>query len=199
VALAAINMSALRVVSRLEDSRPIGDPSLFSAFVPFIGFFILGYALRDVIVRGRGRILALAAVTAALCLETVWQVTVGGLDSGLRTANWLGTVLPVHYQGWVLGASAVAMFVLVRSVAHPESVWARPRAARWSRSVGDLALGVFATHLLVLMLLQHVPGHHWPDGAKTIPQLFALCTATVLGATLLTMAIKAIPVLRRAV
>jgi surface polysaccharide O-acyltransferase-like enzyme len=201
VALAAINTTALQLIGRLEGGiTAAGAPTVFSEFIPYIGFFILGYALRDVIVHGRGPVLALAALTSVLSLETLWQVSGGPTAAfGLQSANRLNILMPVHQQGWVVGASAVAMFVLVRSVAHPESRWARPRAARRARSIGDLTLGVWATHLLVLFVLLRVPGHEWQSGAKTMPQLLALCTATLLCATALTMIIKRIPLLRRSV
>ena len=198
---AAANRSMLQVIGRLEDgSTPAGDPTILSTFVPFIGYFLLGYALRDVIVRGRGRVIAFAVLTAALCLEMVWQATGGAsMMFGVPTANWLNILAPIHYQGWILGASAVAIFVLFRSVVHPQSRWAQPRAARRARSVGDLALGVFASHLVVLMALLHIPGHNWPRAAKTLPQLVVLCTATLLIATAMTLVIKRIPLLRRSV
>jgi len=199
VAAAALNQSAWNVIGRLEGgSSPAGDPTLFTQFVPYIGFFVLGYALRDVIVRGSGRVLALAALTTALCLELTWQVT-GPSVLGTGTAGILNTVMPVSYQGWVLGAAAVAVFVLAHSVMHPQSRWAQPRAARWARAAGDLSLGVYATHQVVLIALMRVPDHNWPDGAKTLPQLVALCTATLLGAVVMTMVIKRIPLLRRSV
>ncbi len=199
VATAALNQSTLQVISRLEGgSSPAGDPTLFTQFVPYIGFFILGYALRDVIVRGSGRVLALTAVTAALCLELTWQVT-GPFVFGIGAANTLNTLMPVSYQGWVLGAAAACVFVLAHSVMHPQSRWAQPRAARWARAAGDLTLGVYATHQVVLIMLMRVPGHNWPTGAKTLTQLVFLCTAVVLGATVMTMVIKRIPLLRRSV
>ncbi len=199
VATAALNISALQVIGRLEGGRsPAGDPTLFTQFVPYIGFFILGYALRDVIVRGSARVTALATLTVALCLELTWQVT-GPFVFGTETAGFLNTLMPVSYQGWVLGAAAIAIFVLVRSVAHPQSRWAKPRASRWARTAGDLTLGVYATHLGVLIILQRIPGHEWPDGAKTLPELVALCVGALLGATILTIIIKKIPLLRRSV
>ena len=199
MATSALNQSAWNVISRLEGgSSPAGDPTLFTQFVPYIGFFILGYAMRDVIVRGTGRVLALAALTLALCLELTWQVT-GPFVFGIPAANRLNILMPVSYQGWVLGAAAVAVFVLAHSVMHPQSRWAQPRAARWARAVGDLALGVYATHQVVLIALMRIPGHNWPQGAKTLPQLVALCTATLLGAVVMTMVIKRIPLLRRSV
>jgi surface polysaccharide O-acyltransferase-like enzyme len=199
VAAAALNRSTLQLIGELEGgSSPAGDPTFFTQFVPYIGFFILGYALRDVIVRGSGRVLALAALTTALCLELTWQVT-GPFVFGTEAARILNTVMPVSYQGWVLGAAAVAVFVLAHSVMHPQSRWAQPRAARWARAAGDLTLGVYATHQVVLIALMRVPGHNWPDGAKTLPQLVALCTATLLGAVVMTMVIKRIPLLRRSV
>lgn len=200
VAMAAVNLSVLHLIDALEgvgrSSR--GDPTLFTQFVPYIGFFLLGYALRDFVVRGRGVILTLAVLTTALCLELTWQVT-GPFVLGIENANRLNTLTPVDYQGWFLGFAAVAVFILVHSVVHPDSRWARPRAARLARAAGDLALGVYATHLAVLIMLQRVPGHEWPSGAKTLPQLVVLCVATLLGAVALTLVIKRIPLLRRSV
>ena len=199
VATAALNQSTLQVIGRLEGgSRPAGDPTLFTQFLPYVGFFILGYAVRDVVVRGTGRVLALAALTAALCLELTWQVT-GPFVFGKGAAGYLNTLMPVSYQGWVLGAAAVAMFVLVHSVVHPGSRWAAPRAARWARYAGDLTLGVYATHLAVLIVLLRIPGLDWRSGAETLPELFALCGGVLLGATILTVVIKQIPLLRRSV
>ena len=91
------------------------------------------------------------------------------------------------------------MFVLTHSVFHPQSRWAQPRAARWARSAGDLTLGVYAIHLAVLIVLQRIPGYKLPLGAETMPQLVALVTATLLGATALTAVIQRIPLLRRSV
>lgn len=107
--------------------------------------------------------------------------------------------MPVHYQGWVLGASAVAMFVLVRSIAHPASRWARPGVAARARWVGDLSLGVFATHLLVMFLLQRVPALGGQSGATTLPQLVAFNVAVLLGSTVLTVVLQRVPLLRRSV
>src|SRR5665647_3292239 len=199
VATAALNQSAWNVIGNLEGGTgPAGDPTLFTQFVPYIGFFVLGYALRDVIVRGSGRVLALAALTTALCLELTWQVT-GPFVLGIEVSRNLNTLMPVSYQGWVLGAAAVAVFVLAHSVMHPQSRWAQPRAARWARAAGDLTLGVYATHQVVLIALMRIPGHNWPHGATTLTQLIILCTATLLGAVAMTMVIKRIPLLRRSV
>jgi peptidoglycan/LPS O-acetylase OafA/YrhL len=107
--------------------------------------------------------------------------------------------MPVSYQGWVLGLAAVAVFVLAHSIVHPDSRWAQPQAARRARWAGDLTLGVYATHLAVLIMLQRIPGHNWPSGAKTLPQLIVLCAATLFGALALTLVIRRIPLLRRSV
>jgi len=105
----------------------------------------------------------------------------------------------VHYQGWGIGLASVAVFLLARAVIHPASRWAQPRAARWARFAGDLTLGVFATHFAVLTMLKRIPGHGWPEGAKTLTQLGLLCTATLLGAVALTLVLRRIPLLRRTV
>jgi surface polysaccharide O-acyltransferase-like enzyme len=199
VAVVALNQSVLNLIDQLEGGTSQGgDVTLFTQFVPYVGFFLLGYALRDFVVRGWRVILSLALLTTALCLELTWQVT-GPFVFGIENAKRLDTLTPVDYQGWFLGVAAVAVFILVHSVVHPGSRWARPRAARLARRAGDLTLGVYATHLAVLMVLQRIPGHQWPSGAKTLPQLVALSAATLLGALALTLVIKRVPVLRRSV
>jgi len=58
-------------------------------------------------------------------------------------------------------------------------------------------LGAYATHQVVLIALMRIPGHNWPQGARALPQLVALCSAKLLGAVVMTMVIKRIPLLRR--
>lgn len=199
VAAAAANLSALRLIGRLEGgSSPAADPTMLTQFVPYVGFFLLGFALRDVVVRGRGRVTALAVVSAALVLEPTWQLT-GPFFFGTQTADRLNVLTPVSYQGWGIGLASVAVFLLARAVIHPASRWAQPPAARWARVAGDLSLGVFATHIAVLTLLRRVPGHGWPEGAKTLTQLGLLCTATLVGAVALTLVLRRLPLLRRTV
>lgn len=199
VAAAAANLSTLRLVARLEGgANPAGDPTLFTQFVPYVGFYLLGYALRDVVVRGRGRVATLAALTAALCLEPTWQLT-GPFVFGAHTAASLNLLTPVSYQGWILGLASVAVFVLARSVIHPQSRWAKPGAARWARRAGDLTLGVYASHLALMIMLRRIPGHNLPVGATTMTELVLLCTATVLDPFALTMVLQRIPLMRRTV
>jgi len=50
---------------------------------------------------------------------------------------------------------------------------------------------------VVLIALMRIPGHNWPQGARALPQLVALCSAKLLGAVVMTMVIKRIPLLRR--
>lgn len=89
VALAAANTSTLQVIGRLEGGvTAAGSPTVLSKFIPFIGFFLLGYALRDVVVRGRVRVIGLAVLTLALSMETLWQVSGGASAAfGIPTAN----------------------------------------------------------------------------------------------------------------
>lgn len=181
----------------LGDPMPVFEPTIVTHFVPFIGFFLLGYALRDVVLRG-----ARLHLTGLLTLLTVlWlplQLTRGEAITA-ATGIDVGLVNPLAYQGPLVGLSAVLLFVYVRGVVHAGSRLAAPPLARWARTLGDLSFGVFACHLLVLYVLARLLGQSDQGGAKTLPGLLAQNGAVLVSSFVVSWLLSRTPLLRRTV
>ena len=180
-ALPALDVVLRSIIAVLrEEPRELPDPTLVTQFLPYVGFFLLGYALRDVVVRGV-RLLALVGTLVALLVQMVLQATLAPPLSA-DGDGIVHALLPLNYQGTVVGLSAVAVFVVVRSLVHPGSRLASPSASRRARFLGELTFGVFACHLLVFYILARVPGVDMQKGATTVPGVLAL-NAAVVGAS----------------
>lgn len=197
--------AALRGLISLLRDRPVVDapPTLATQFVPYVGFLLLGHALGQVVLRGKA-LVAVALAWVVLSTELVLQAAlVGDPTSHVGKPRGLGALLvavsPLTYQGAVLGLAAVALFVLVRSLAHPSSALAAPAVARRMRSLGDLTFGVFACHLLVFAVLARLPGVDLVKGAESVPGVLGLSGTVVVLAFVATAVLRRVPGLRRVV
>lgn len=196
-ALPAVDLVTRRVVSRLGTDISATDPTLFTQFLPYVGFYLLGYALRDVVLRGRARVV-LAVLTLVLVTEMTFQVVYAEAVSPWL-ARTLTTFAPMSYQGPLLALCAVAVFLLAHALVHPGSRAAGPAWAARARTVGDLTFGVFCVHLLVAYLLSRAAGHPGLTGASTTAGVLAQNAAVVLVSFLVSAVLVRVPVLRRAV
>lgn len=196
-ALPAADLVTRRVISELGGAARSSDPTLFVQFLPYVGFYLLGYVLRDVVMRGVARV-ALGLVTLALALELTAQVVyVKELSPTLH--HLLTIVAPFSYQGPLLAMCAVGVFLLGHSVVHSRSRLARPAAAGRARWLANLTLGVFGCHLLVAYLLARAAGHPAPLGATTVPGIIGQNLLVVVLAFVLSAVLSRIPGLRRTV
>lgn len=197
----AVDMVLRGVIALLDqEDRVLPYPTLVTQFVPYVGFFLLGWALRDVVLRGLR--LAGATLLLAVCLvEMVLQATLAAPLQPTATPphGVVNALLPLNYQGFVVGISALAVFVVVRSVVHPASAAAQPPAAVRARRLGELTFGVFASHLLVLHLIDRMPRVSAADGATGVVGLVLLVVAVLAGAFALTWVLARTPFLRRTV
>ncbi|HET8571044.1 MAG TPA: acyltransferase family protein [Candidatus Limnocylindria bacterium] len=165
-------------------------PPMLTLFLPYVGYFVLGFALRDVVL---SRALAVA-VACAFVLAEAAQILV---STGALTGR-AGGLLSGGYQGIPVAIASVALFLLARRLIGPRSLLASPGWAIWARRIGDLTLGVFVFHLVVKLVLQRTvlaglrPAQILPDAL--------LLFAAVLAATFLLCAIIArVPLLRRSI
>ena len=124
-------------------------------WIPYLGYYLLGYALRDVVLRG-WRLALAAAVAVGLTAHADLAV---GTEAGL--GGVLERYLPAEaYYSVTLVVLAVAIFLLARALVRPGG-WLGVLSARGpalaGRRLGDSTLGVFAIHLLVLQAVLRMP------------------------------------------
>ena len=181
----------------LGEPLPVFEPTIVTHFVPYVGLFLLGYALRDVVLRGaRLHVTGLLALLAIIQMPL--QLTRGEAITAATSVD-VELFSPLSYQGPVVGLSALLLFVYVRSLVHPGSRLAAPPLARWARTLGDLSFGVFACHLLVLYVLSRLLGLPDQTGATTVPGLLVQNGAVVVLSFVVSWLLSRTPLLRRTV
>ncbi|CAN7221074.1 acyltransferase [Knoellia sp. LjRoot47] len=195
-ALPAAELTLQRVIPLLAGSSSLATgPTVVTQFLPWVGFFLLGYVLKDVVVRG-ARLVALAVATFVICLGFTLQVTVlPQLPAPLPKA--VNTLVPLSYQGWLLALGSIGVYLLCRSIVSPTSRLAAPAIAGRVRHLGNLTLGVFACHLLVLFVALRVLD--LPKGATTLGMLLALNVGVVVVSFVVSEILNRLPLLRRTV
>lgn len=178
--------TGIQITNAYISVRELGEPALrFTAptyFLPYIGYFMLGYMLRDVVLTARQRLAAAGVLLLALT-ELVWQHT-HAADLPLDFA----VALPPYTLGPVTVLAAALVFLLARGTLD--------RGGRVGRALSDRVLGVFGCHLALLYGFQQWYG--LPNGATTLPELALLLGSTLAAAFAVSFAASRIPVLRKA-
>lgn len=164
----------------------------FTWWIPYLGFFLLGYGLRGVVLRGW-----------ALWLTTLGAAGIAVLDAwqwrNPAAPQWLQDLSPISYYSATGVAFAVLVYLMFHGHVAPRGalrVLTGPRGVRLGRLLGDATLGVFALHLTVryVVLRQGIGG---ADTASptTHDMLFRL--AVVLVATwVIVLLLRRIPYVR---
>lgn len=161
------------VLSALGVHGVSGTFTVLTLWIPYVGYFLLGPVLARVTVTGRTGWVATVVLLLSLAV-TFWQATEP------HASHRLDVLSPISYFGWFVAASTVALFLAARSWFAEGSFWAGAPLGPFVARMGELTLGVFAIHLIVLYGLQHRPFHGLTLGATTVPQLVYLYGATVL-------------------
>lgn len=176
----------VQITNAYINVRQLGAPALRltapTYFLPYIGYFMLGYVLRDVVLTARQRLVAALVLLLALT-ELVWQHT-HAADLPLDFA----VALPPNTLGSMAALAAVLVFLLARGTLD--------RGGRVGRATSDRVLGVFGCHLAVLYGLQR--WFDMPDGATTLPGLTLLLGATLAASFAISFAASRIPYLNKA-
>lgn len=142
-----ITGSSSGLLGALGSPRPLTLMAL-TQWLPYAGYFVAGWALRDVVLRGW----KLAAAVAGTCLVLAVSI----IQYGVRPAlAYLDAVLPVGYFGPLVAAASVGVFVCANSVF---TNW-RPGewGARVLRELSDSAFGVFLVHFAIMVVLGRLP------------------------------------------
>ncbi|WP_168429555.1 MULTISPECIES: acyltransferase [unclassified Microbacterium] len=121
--------------------------SALTQWLPYVGFFLAGWALRDTVLRGW----KLIGVTAVAVVGTASVIVQYGRQDHLPL---LGVLFPISYYGPIVAIVALAWFVVAISVLRD---WQPGRAAGVVRVLSDASFGVFLVHFAVIHLVRTVP------------------------------------------
>ncbi|MEJ5913443.1 acyltransferase [Pseudokineococcus sp. 1T1Z-3] len=162
----------------------VGEPNAATRFLPFAGYYVLGWCLRDVVVRGRGAAWAVGGLALSVAL-TATAAGVSGYGSLGRYAY--GFLSPT-----VVVMSVCAYLVLHRGLARlPEP--AEAALNRWA----PYAFGVFLVHGALVYGVRRLTGQ-----ADTLGEVLAtvvlLLPAHLVAATALTWVLLRVPYVRAA-
>jgi len=160
----------------------------FTQWLPYVGFFLAGWALRGVRL-GRGAAWACAGVAVALVALIVWQYGTAGAHP------LLDAVFPVAYPGWAVALATLCVFVA------GTSLWdgwdPRPAVARALRRLSDAAFGVFLVHFAVMLGVRRIPLFAAdPTAPLTLTLIWLVTVVLSFGITLM---LQRIPGVRRVV
>jgi surface polysaccharide O-acyltransferase-like enzyme len=193
--------AAMTVVTLL--TVPLRDAPLawvetpWTWWLPYLGFYVLGFALRDVVLSWVGLLASsLLAVGASAVLAWQWR-----RDAGVGGA--LERFMPAesYYSPLVL-VVAVCLFLVARGLVRNGGLLAslaRGSLARVGRRLGDATLGVYGVHLLVLEVVLRLPHIGGERGASSVGQLLARCAVVLVAAYAFSLAARRVPLLRRVV
>jgi len=157
-------------------------------WIPYVGYFLAGWALRDLRLRGPALWITAAATVAGTAF-VIWQYgTAGG-------GRIIDALLPVSYLGPVVAAVAIGVYVVAHSLLG--GVRLRGRSVRLVRELSDSAFGVFLVHFVVLILVRRIPVFAEAE-SSVVPALGVLAVTTVLS-FLVVFALRRVPGLRRVV
>lgn len=172
-------------ISTLLGTKRVNDLGAWDQWIPYVGYFVAGWALHRVVL-GR-KALWVAAVAAVVLLgELIWQ---SGHKGDFRT---LDAVLPVHRLGLVAAAAAICVFLLTVGIG---ARWSPPETLRrlFTR-LSDASFGVFLVHLVLFALLREtVPAVR----AAASPAVMVAAYLAVLGTSfLISIGASRVPYLR---
>jgi surface polysaccharide O-acyltransferase-like enzyme len=169
----------------------IGEPNAATRFVPYLGYFVAGWVLRDLAPRPRYTRLAIVALPAAMILTM--------LGGGLAAAGGRGWGAYGEYAFSYLAPNvmvmSVAMFWLLRVQGNRPDRWRPGHRTAW---LAGLTFGIYLVHPLLwypLVLHWQVPTHL----AAYLGTALWHWLVVLLGSVLITAGMRRLPLLRRLV
>ena len=164
------------------------QPWALTWWLPFLGFFLLGYLMRDMRLPRRAGWLALGGFVVAVAGEALF-VYVAQPRLGLGKALW-----PLSKESLLTVLMSVSAFVLFRRVgAHGWTVL----PARLREALSDAAFGVYLLHFTVLLfLLDHVAGSRNPTA---VGRELVVWVGTVVISFAVVLVLRRIPFVRAVV
>ncbi len=172
-------------ISTLLGTKRVSDLGAWDQWVPYVGYFVAGWALRRTVL-SRTALWGVLAATVVLLGELIWQA---GHVGRSRT---LDAVLPVHRLGFVTAAAAIGVFLLAVGVG---ARWSPPEPVRRLLTrLSDASFGVFLVHLVLFALLRETV---FAVRVASSPAVMVTAYAAVLGASfLISIGAARVPYLR---
>jgi surface polysaccharide O-acyltransferase-like enzyme len=161
--------------------------SVFTLYLPFLGYYLAGHDLLERPPRSRSAPLALVIV-AGIAISaggTRWLMDRHGVSpAGLYLYEYLSPAVI---------ATSLALFVLARRMPEP-----RPGAAlrRWMRDASLASLGIYLIHVLVISLLRQAGWAAVPLGVAGVP---LVAGAALLLSYACVSLLRRVPLLRQCV
>lgn len=186
LAATVFTYSSAAVLGAAGQERPILLMAL-TQWVPYVGYFLAGWALRDS--RPTGVWLVLAGGAAALAVAEII------VQYGTRPHRILDAILPITYLGPMVVVASVTLFLAANGA------MGRLRLSgirgRIVKELSDAAFGVFLVHFVVLILVRRLP--IFEQGTQSVVAAFGVFAVTVVVSFAVTMLLRRTPGLRRLV
>lgn len=182
--------SLVPALDALDPSKMVLPASASLSVFPYVGYFVLGYALRNVVPGTASRVLLFLSFLLAYGITAygTYLVTVGqrnGIFNGILYEYWSPNVLIM----------AIAVFLIGKSIRRPVVI--QP-ANGFLRAAADCVPGIYFVHaLLISASLKGVLGFEF-DSRSVYPALgIPLFALSIFAASFaLTLGIKKVPLLR---
>lgn len=171
------------IVSILGFSRPI-QLNVLTHWMPYVGYFLAGYALKEVRLAG-WKLLVTGVATVGLLAAAIWQYAHKGLVPVLDAA------FPVSYLGLQVALAAIGVFVLTLSLCDNLKLG---RASRATIELSNATFGVFLVHLVIFEAIRlTVPAVTAGTSLVAVAAAYAVTLAVSFAASL---AANRVPLLR---
>lgn len=162
-------------------------------WVPYLGYYLLGWFLREVRLRGAA-LMTVAATSAALAALLSWQW------DNPAAPEWLHTVAPVNYYGLGMALYSIGVLLLAHGLLAPDGVLRsllRPPAMTAGRELGDATLGLFGFHMTVLAVMTGTGWLGVDEPAADVATLLARAAVVIVVSTAVVLPLRRVPVVRR--
>ncbi|WP_244193815.1 acyltransferase [Bordetella genomosp. 12] len=177
----------------LRPGQPVWIHTPWTWWIPYLGYFMLGWALKEVVLPRRWSVVAVCcAAVMVLGLYSTWS---NSNVSILAAAVW-----PASYYSLATHLFTISAFLIIKSLPFVRTQAQCRVGARFAQVIGKLGegtLGVFAMHLIVLAVLLRQEWFGRSPVSHSIMQLLARIVIVYVLTYAIVLALRQAPALRR--
>ncbi|RAN79311.1 hypothetical protein B5P43_15475 [Bacillus sp. SRB_336] len=173
------------ILGEYKVPRPV-TLNFMTLWIPYVGYFVAGYALNSVRLKG-ARLALAAAVTASMVAFTIWHYGTRG------RLHLLDLLVNESYFGLVVALIAVGVFIVGASLG---AGWKPgPGLGRALKALSDASFGVFLVHLVIFEAIRlQFPAVSTQHSLRALSLAYVV---TLLASFAVSLAALRIPLLRR--